>query len=233
MDKIYNGAKDMDNLNLNTLLFDPNSFFKEKLGNEVRFKYPLLIILIIALLTVISSIVVMNNLQDSFSSDMDPSMSASVMSIGIIGGIVGGLIGTFLNWLILAGVLYSISYVFKSKGSFKRTLEFTGYGFLPQIFSSLVGFIVMYIMLSSTDLSSQDSMFMGQGITQMFSNNPLYYTSQIIGILCLLLSGYIWIFAILHARDMSYKNAAITVGIPVGLALVIQIYSFLFTSGSL
>ncbi len=223
----------MDNLNLNTLLFDPNSFFKEKLGNEVSFKYPLLIILVIAVLTVSSSIVVMNNLQDSFSSDMDPSMSASVMSIGIIGSVVGGLVGTFFSWFMLTGILYSISYVFKSKGSFKRTLEFTGYGFLPQIFSNLIGLIVMYIMLYSTDLSSQDSMFMGQGVEQMFSNNPLFYTSQIIGILCLLLSGYIWIFAILHARNMSYKNAAITVGIPIGLAIVIQIYSFLFTSGSL
>ncbi|MDD4523396.1 MAG: YIP1 family protein [Methanosarcina sp.] len=186
-----------------------------------------------AVLTVSSSIVVMNNLQDSFSSGMDSSMSSSVMS-SIIGGVaIGGFIGTFLYWVILAGILYSISYVFKSKGSFKRTLEFTGYGFVPQVFSSLVGLIVMYIMLSSTDLSSQDSIFMGQGVEQMFSNNPLFYTSQIIGILCLLLSGYIWIFAILHARNMSYKNAAITVGIPIGLAIVIQIYSFLFTSGSL
>lgn len=228
------GVKNMDNLNLNTLLFDPNSFFREKLGNEISFKYPLLIILVIAVLSVSSSILVMNNLQDLFSSGMDSSMSASVMSTSIIGGIaIGGFIGTFLYWVILAGIFYSISYVFKSKGSFKRTLEFTGYGFVPQVFSSLVGLIVMYIMLSSTDLSSQDSMFMGQGVEQMFSNNPLYYTSQIIGILCLLLSGYIWIFAILHARNMSYKNAAITVGIPVGLAIVIQIYSFLFTSGSL
>lgn len=223
----------MDNLNLNTLLFDPNSFFKEKLGNEVSLKYPLLIILVMAVLTVSSSIVVMNNLQDSFSSGMDSSMSSLVMS-SIIGGVaIGGFIVTFLRWVILAGILYSISYVFKSKGSFKRTLEFTGYGFVPQIFSSLVGIIVTYIMLSSTDLSSQDSIFMSQGVEQTFSNNPLFYTSQIIGILCLLLSGYIWIFAILHARNMSYKNAAITVGIPIGLAIVIQICSFLFTSGSL
>ncbi|HII81614.1 MAG TPA: YIP1 family protein, partial [Methanosarcina sp.] len=119
----------MDNLNLNTLLFDPNSFFREKLGNEISFKYPLLIILVIAVLSVSSSILVMNNLQDLFSSGMDSSMSASVMSTSIIGGIaIGGFIGTFLYWVILAGIFYSISYVFKSKGSFKRTLEFTGYG---------------------------------------------------------------------------------------------------------
>ncbi|KKG17853.1 hypothetical protein EO98_02470 [Methanosarcina sp. 2.H.T.1A.6] len=223
----------MDNLNLNKLLFDPNSFFREKLGNEVSFKYPLLIILVIAVLTIGSSLLVMNNLKDSFSSDMDSSISASVMSIGIIGGAIGGLIGTFISWFVLAGIFYSISYVFASKGSFKRTLEFVGYGFVPQIFSSVVSIIAMYFLLSSVDFSSLDSQFMAQGIEQMFSNNPLFYTSQIIAILCFLLSAYIWIFALLHARNMSFKNAAITVGIPAGLSIVIQIYSFLFTSASL
>ncbi|MDI9395268.1 MAG: YIP1 family protein [Euryarchaeota archaeon] len=224
----------MDDFNLNKLLFDPNSFFKEKLMNEISFKYPLLIILLIAVLSVISTILTMKNLLDSFFSGMDSSMPASAMSTTVIGSIaIGGFIGSFLPWVILAGIFYSISYVFKSNGSFKRTLEFTGYGFVPQVFSSLVSLVVTYIMLSSTDLSSQGSMFMGQGVEQMFSNNPLFYASQIIGILCLLLSGYIWIFAVLHARDMSYKNAAITVCIPVGLAVVFHILTFLFASGSL
>ena len=155
-------------------------------------------------------------------------MSVTVMSIGAIGGAIGGLIGTFFFWFILTGILYSISYVFNSKGSFKRTLEFVGYGYLPQIFSSFISFVISYKLLSSVDFSSLDSQLITQSMEQMFSNNPLYYTSQIIGILCLLLSAYIWVFALLHARNMSFKNAALTVGIPVGLSIVFQIYSFLF-----
>ncbi|AKB25150.1 Yip1 domain protein [Methanosarcina sp. MTP4] len=223
----------MDNLNLNNLIFDPNSFFREKIGTEVSFKYPLLIMLVISIFAIGSSFLVMNKLKEFLPSDMDSSISATVMSIGVIGGIVGGLIGTFLNWFILAGILYSISYVFASKGSFKRTLEFVGYGFVPQIFSSFISLVVTYVLVSSVDFSAQDPQLMAQGMEQMFSNNPLFYTSQIIGILCLLLSAYIWIFALLHARNMSFKNAALTVCIPAGLSIVSQIYTFLFTTGSL
>ncbi len=223
----------MDNLNLNNLIFDPNSFFREKIGTEVSFKYPLLIMLVISIFAIGSSFLVMNKLKEFLPSDMDSSISATVMSIGVIGGIVGGLIGTFLNWFILAGILYSISYVFASKGSFKRTLEFVSYGFVPQIFSGFISLVVTYVLVSSVDFSAQDPQLMAQGMEQMFSNNPLFYTSQIIGILCLLLSAYIWIFALLHARNMSFKNAALTVCIPAGLSIVSQIYTFLFTTGSL
>ncbi len=124
--------------------------------------------------------------------------------------------------------------MFESKGSFKRTLEFVGYGFVPKIFSSLINVFVTYKLTPSIDFSLQDPQLIAESTTQMFSNNPpLYYTSQIVGILCLLLSAYIWVFALLHARNMSIKNATLAVGIPVGLYVVYLLYLFLFTSGSI
>ncbi|MDQ1276694.1 MAG: hypothetical protein QG610_2272, partial [Euryarchaeota archaeon] len=79
----------------------------------------------------------------------------------------------------------------------------------------------------------QDPQLISESMTQMLSNNPLYYASQAIGILCLLLSAYIWVFALLHARNISMKNAIITVGIPVGLYVVYRMYVFMFTAGSI
>lgn len=219
----------MNNLNLNSLLFDPNSFFREKARNNIDFKYPVLIIFAVAIIAMVSSFLVMNQLSGMFPSDMGSYVSTAA----IIFGIVGGLFGIFFYWLILTGILYSISYVFESKGSFKRTLEFVGYGFVPQIFSGLIGIVITYWLTASIDLSYQDPQVITESITQMFSNNPLYYASQAIGILCLLLSAYIWVFALLHARNLSMKNAAITVGIPVGLYLVYIVYIFLFTAGSI
>ncbi|MHC1754942.1 MAG: YIP1 family protein [Methanosarcina sp.] len=224
-----NNMNNKNNLNLNNLLFDPNSFFREKSRNNVDFKYPVLITLVIAIIAMVSSFLVMNMFRGLLPSDMNSYMSATA----ILFGTIGGLIGAFLNWFILAGILYSISYVFNSKGSFKRTLEFIGYGFVPITFSSLINAVVMYKLTASVDFSSQDSQFITQGIQQMFSNNPLFYTSQIIGILCLLLSAYIWVFALLYARNMSIKNATLTVSIPVGLYIVYQLYSLLFTLGSI
>lgn len=226
---MYNGVKNMDNLNFNNLLFDPNSFFREKSRNNVDFKFPVLIIFVTAIIAMVSSFLVMNQFSGLLSSDMNSSIS----TIAIVFGIAGGLIGTFLYWFLLTGILYSISYVFDSKGSFKRTLEFIGYGFVPQIFSSLIGVVITYKLTASADFSSQDPQLITESVTQMFSNNPLYYTSQIIGILCLLLSAYIWVFALLHARNMSIKNATLTVGIPIGLYVIYMVYLFLFTSGSI
>lgn len=214
-----------NNLNLNNLLFDPNSFFGGKLKYNVDFKYPILIILVNAVFSISSSLLLMNKLKDLFPSDINSFMSTTVISVTV----VGGFIGAFLSWVILAGILYSISYLFHSNGSFKRTLEFVGYGYVPKIVGSFINFVVTYKLLSSVDFSSQNSQLITQSMEQMFSNNPLFYTSQIITILCLLLSTYIWIFALLNARNMSLKNATLAVGIPAGLVIIFQVYSLLFT----
>ena len=226
---MYNGVKNMDNPNLNNLLFDPNSFFREKSRNNVDFKYPVLIILVIAIIAMVSSFLVMNQFSGSLPSDMSSYFSTATFFFVI----VGGLIGTFFYWFLLTGILYAISYVFESKGSFRRTLEFVGYGFVPQIFSGLIGVVITYWVTTSADFSLQNPQLITENMMELYSNNPLYYTSQIIGILCLLLSAYIWVFALLHARYLSIKNAALAVGIPVGLSLIYQIYLFLFTSGSI
>lgn len=217
----------MDNLNLNSLLFDPDSFFREKARENIDFKYPVLIILAVAVIAMVSSFLVMNQLSGMFPSDMGSYVSTAA----IIFGVVGGLFGTFIYWLILTGILYSITYVFESKGSFKRTLEFVGYGFVPQIFSGLIGIVITYWLTTSVDFSLQDPQLISESMTQMLSNNPLLYVSQAVGILCLLLSAYIWVFAILHARNLSVKNARITVGVPVGLYIAYMMYIFLFTAG--
>lgn len=231
-----NGGKNMDNLDLNSLLFNPDSFFSRKSKNEVSFKYPALILLVYSALAIASSLLVMNMFRESLSSDLGSSgssFSSIAIFAGAAGGVLGGLIGTFLTWFILAGILYLISSLFHSTGSFKRTLEFVSYGFVPLIFSGFISFVVSYKLLSSVDFSSMGPQIMVQGIRQVFSNNPFYYTSQIIGILCALLSAYIWVFALLHARNMSIKNSSLTVGIPAGLYIVYLIYQLLFTSGSI
>ncbi|MPM32130.1 hypothetical protein SDC9_78689 [bioreactor metagenome] len=226
---MYYGVKNMDNLNLNSLLFDPNSFFREKARNNVDFKYPISIMLVIAVISMASTFLVMNQ----FSGLLSSGSGSYFPTMPIIFSVVGGLFGTFFYWLILTLIFYSISYVFESRGYFKRTLEFVGYGFVPQILSSLIGVFVTYKLMASVDFSQQNPQLISESMTQMLSNNPLYYASQTIGILCLLLSAYIWVFALLHARNLSMKNAAITVGVPVGLYVVYMMYVFLFTAGSI
>jgi len=203
------------------VLFNPDWFFGEKSEEKVSLRMPFLIVLINGIFAAASSILVMNKVMASLPPDIAPFMAA-----GAAIGAVGGLIGVFLYWLILAGVFYLISCLFDSEGSFKRTFEFVGYGFLPMIFSSFVALLVWYSILPSIEFSLQDPQLMQQSMMQMMVDNPFLLMSQIIGILCTLWSGYIWIFAVKNARKMATKNASIVVGVPVGLYVLYTIYNF-------
>lgn len=205
---------------MKTLFFNPNLFFSEKLKKEVSFKNPVLIILVISLIALLSSFLVMNKIKESLPSDVN-----SFMYIMIIGGAIGAVLSTFLSWVIFTGIFYLISSVFHAEGSFKRTLEFVSYGFVPQIFSGIVGLFILYTILSSLNASLQSPQFFAESVKQTMLNNPLSITSQVFGILCFLLSANIWVFALMNARNMSAKNAVITVGVPVGLYLIFQIYA--------
>jgi Yip1 domain. len=206
---------------MNELLFNPNRFFNEKLKNYVNLKYPTLIIFINAMFLISSVILLVNNFKNSF-----PSNLSWAIYIGSLVGAIWCLISLFVTWIILTGIFYFISSIFHSEGSFKRTLEFTGYGFVPTIISSFLSFILLYISLPSIN-SLQKQQLTTITFSQIVANNPLYSVSQIVEILCIVLSANIWIFALLNARSMSFKNAAFTVCIPVGLYLVYQIYSLI------
>ncbi|KKH38577.1 YIP1 family protein, partial [Methanosarcina mazei] len=84
----------MDNLNLNNLLFDPNSFFREKSRNNVDFKYPVLIILVIAVIAMVSSFLAINQMRGLLPSEM----SSYISTTAILFGVIWGLIWVFLIW---------------------------------------------------------------------------------------------------------------------------------------
>ncbi len=44
----------------------------------------------------------------------------------------------FAVWLILAVIMHGLSAFFDGKGTFRRTFEFVGYGFLPSLVGSLI-----------------------------------------------------------------------------------------------
>lgn len=202
------------------LLFDPNGFFSKKSKEKASLKIPSMVVMVKGMLAVASSMLMMRQVMGPLPPDLTPFMVS-----GAAVGIIGGLMGVFLIWLITAGVFYLISCLYDSEGSFKRAVEFVGYGYVPSIFSAFVGLLVLYSILPSMDFSLQNPHLMQQNVEQIMANNPLLWLSQIIGILCTLWSGNIWIFALSHARNMSTKNAALTVAIPVSMYLLYSIYN--------
>jgi hypothetical protein len=198
------------------VLINPDRFFREKSKKEVSLKIPFLIVLIMAIIAAALSILILTEMMGALPKELAP-----FVSVGAVIGAIGGLIGAFAMWVIYTGIFHTISIAFKGEGRFRRVFEFVGYGFAPSIISSIIGLVVMIYALPTIDFSLGNPELMKQTLL----DNQHLQMSRIINILFLLWSANIWIFGIKYARNLSTRDAAITVSIPVGSYLLYTLYT--------
>jgi hypothetical protein len=148
--------------------------------------------------------------------------------------ILGALLGIFVFWAIWTGVFYLISSIFKGRGTFKRTLEFIGYGYLPQIFGSVltviiaIQYIPKVIVPEITSAATQDPQLIQEAAKNLMHDPAMMEMTQIISIISivfLIWSANIWIFGMRNARQLSVRDAALCVGIPVVGYILYIIYT--------
>jgi hypothetical protein len=125
--------------------------------------------------------------------------------------------------------------LFKGEGSLKRTLEVTGYGLLPQVFGGIIGAVFSYQVISNLTIPSitnpEQITEALESLTALIVADPLTQIAGLLGILFILWSANIWIFGLKYARNLSTRDAVLTVGIPVGLYLAYQIYTLITLAG--
>ena len=132
-------------------------------------------------------------------------------------------------------LIYGISAVFKGTGTFKRTLEFVGYGYIPQIIGSLITLVIaleyiprVVIPHISFDPSDPNAGQILQDAMKTLMHDPsmMEFTqiATIISIVFLLWSANIWIFGAKHSRQLTLRNAAICVAVPVVLFVIYTVY---------
>ncbi|KAF5417748.1 MAG: hypothetical protein C5S49_02870 [Candidatus Methanogaster sp.] len=196
---------------MTNVLTNPDRFFAELSGRDVNLRTPFAIVLVAATISSISAA-----MAASVAISALPEEAAAFAGIGTVIGAVYGLLLQFIIWLLSAGVFYFISIFFGGAGSFKRVLEFGGYGFIPIIVFLVIGLAVTMTVLPTIDFSIENP----EPFQQTYMQNPFLQAYSIIGFLFMLWSANIWIFAVKHAQNISTKNALITVGVPVGLYLL-------------
>ncbi len=199
---------------MTNVLTNPDRFFAELSAKDTNLKIPFLIVLIAAIISAISAAMMMDVITPALPEELAP-LASIIATISV----VMGLIVMFILWLLYAGAFYVISMFFSGEGTFKRCLEFTGYGFIPMIVSAAIGLAVSIIVYPTIDFSIENPELLKQTLMQ----DPLMQASMVIGILLVLWSANIWIFGVKHARNLSARNALITVGVPVGLYLLYSI----------
>jgi len=201
------------------ILTNPDQFFAELSQRDVNLKTPFVIVLVSAIISAISAAMVA-----SAAISALPEEASAFAGIGAAIGAIYGLFLQFIIWLLCAGVFYVISIFFGGEGSFKRVLEFTGYGVIPTIVLLVIGLVVTTTMLPTIEFSFENP----ELFQQTFMQNPFMQAYSIIAILLTLWSANIWIFAVKHARNISTMNALITVGVPVGLYLLRIIFIWIW-----
>lgn len=173
------------------LITNPNRFFGELSGRDPNLLAPFIIVLIGAVISAIS---------DAMMSYRSGAAAA---------GIAIELVAPFIMWFLFAGAFYAISIFHGGVGSFKRVLEFTGYGFIPQIPSAIFNALIINTLLP------------------FLASLPQFttYAIAIIGLLLFLWSVAIWVFAVKHARNLSTQDALFTVvgGVVAGWLLMLVI----------
>jgi len=201
------------------VLFDPGRFFETRMQEKPSLKIPALIAFAMGLIGAVSVIPMTDITMAMLPAEMQGlGVLMTVFSAGI--AFVGGL----LAWIIYGFVFHVVSLIFKGQGSLNRTMEFTGYGLLPQVFGGIIGTYFSYRLLSGLSIPSMTSpeqmVEFSENLVAVLTTSPLAQIAGLVSILFLVWSANIWIFGMKHARSLSTRDAVLTVGIPMGLYIL-------------
>jgi hypothetical protein len=211
------------------VLTRPDAFFSTMVTEKESLKIPALIILAGGIVAAITGYL-MGGLSAKMMADVMPGMDTIIA----ISATAGALIMIFIFWLIVSGVFYLISSLFKGQGSFNRVLEVVGYGYLPQLAGSIITLVAVIIYIpriavpALTKAALEDPAVIEQA-TKAFMHDPammeLTQITTLVSIVFMLWSAHIWIFGIKHARRLSPRDAAVCVGVPIVLYVLYTIYN--------
>jgi Uncharacterized protein conserved in archaea (DUF2143). len=200
------------------LLFVPDRFFREKEGDSGLIS-PILIIGIIGIFSAITAYFVT---QVTFRAILPalPSGTQQFMGIAAVFSVVGGILGAYFLWLVATVIFFGLSVVFKGTGGLRRSLEFIGFGFFPQIFGGLINIYLFYEFARTVEIPKITDPTLIEQVTRSLMNNPYLELATLVGVVFLLWSASIWIFGLKYARNLENRDAAICVLVPVGIYIL-------------
>jgi len=211
------------------ILIRPGEFFSRLMTETENFTLPLLILLAGGIVSAGYGYLI-----GEVSARMMGEAIPGTGEIMTIVTVLGGLFGVFIFWIIWSGVIYLLTMACKGDGSFNRTLQVVAYGYLPQVFGSVIALIVALeyvpriVVPKITSAMVQDPVALQQAMAGLMHDPAMVEMTQIstlITIVFLLWSANIWIFGIQHARKLSMRNAALCVGLPVIAWILYMIYN--------
>ncbi len=205
------------------VLTNPDSFFESRKKGEESLRMPVIIVLVNGIIGGISAFLTSSMMMEAIAKTL-PAEARGFISFIPVGIAIGVVIASFIMWLLIAAIFFGISAVFKGEGKFKRTLEFVGYGYIPMIIGGLISAVLVYNFVSAVQIPAITDPAEVTEALEPLLKSPTMLLSSAIGILFMLWSANIWVFGLKHARNLTARNALITVAIPVAAYVLFSVY---------
>lgn len=200
------------------LITNPDRFFRQR-AEDVGLARPTVVVAILGVVGGLSGIPVV---RATFQAMPDGAGAFAVLAY--VFSIAGGVAVAFVSWVLYAGAFHVVSSLaFDGEGPFRRTLGVTGWGFVPGILAAALSAALAFYALQSVTIPSDPAA--AQAFGEQFGRHPIVRLAGVLGIAFLLWQAFLWTFAVRHAREVTLREAAITVAMPVAVAILWRLYS--------
>lgn len=200
------------------LLSDPDAFFRGR-ADEPSFRGPAVVVLIVIGLGLAGSLPTLRATASAL-----PEAAGPFVPLFYIFSVIGGVVGTLVIWLLYAGAFHVISAVgYGASGSFRDTVALTGWGFVPRIPEAAISAAISSYVFSGRTYPADPARL--AAVMDQLRSDPLILLASVLGVVFLLWSAFLWTFAVRHGRDLTLRQAAVTVAIPVSIGVGINLLS--------
>lgn len=202
------------------VLLNPEEFFRARADKVPALMVPVLLVLITGIVGAVTAYLTMTAMLPAL-----PAEAQGIVSIIGIATAVGTVVFSLIIWVLQALVFYALSSFYRGSGDMKKSLEAVGYGYVPLIVSALIGLALTYSFLSSFTFPAIDftDPAAAAAFQTMVQTSPLIQAGQVLGVIFLVWAANIWIYGMKYARGLTTRDAAIVVGVPVVLYIVLII----------
>lgn len=200
------------------VLTNPDAFFARR-ADDPGLLWPSVIVLLQAAVGVASSYPIVRGTLDAL-----PAEAAGFAAVVVAVSVVGAVVGSFVVWGVYAAVFHGLSaLLYDGEGTFATTLSLTGWGFVPGILGGVVTGALSLYALQGVAFPSDPQQAAAFGRT--LRGQPAFLAASVLGVVFLLWQAFLWTFAVKHARGVTLREAAVTVGVPVAIQAAWQLYS--------
>lgn len=216
-------------MSITDVLTDPDSFFEGRV-EDPSLLVPVVLVLLTALLAAIAaspeaelSGEITSMTLENESTEANQTVQNFVATGLEVVAVGWTFVETLAGWLLYSLVFYVIArFGFEGDGSFGNTIALTGWGYVPAVIDQVISVAAAYAVFGGASLP--ETARAAQEMITDLQSDPILLAASIAGLALLAWSGVIWTYAMAHLHDLSRRDAAITVGIPVALVMLLRIH---------